>query len=233
MLFRSETRNKLLTALPELKPSKLRKALTAEHRTYLLGGLTPQERDRIHALALPGVTFEEEDKRVYPLGPSAAHIVGFSDSGGKGIAGVERSLDEQIREAGKAGAPVQLSIDLRVQAALEDEVARAAANQHAAGAVGIVTDIRTGEILALTSWPSYDPNQPGRALDNAKLNRAATQVYEMGSTFKIFTVATGLDSGKATMASTFDVTQPLRIGERAIHDSHKGHGVYKIGRAHV
>jgi cell division protein FtsI (penicillin-binding protein 3) len=216
----AETRRKLLAAAPALSPTRLNKALRAEHRSYVLGGLTPQDRARIHALALPGVSFEEEDKRVYPLGHSAAHIVGFADSGGKGIAGVERTFDKTIREAGRTGAAVPLSIDLRIQAALEDEVAATAADQQASGAVGIVTDITTGEVLAMTSWPSYDPGQAGKAPDWAKLNRAATQVYEMGSTFKVFTVAAGLDSGKASLTSTFDATAPMQIGERRIHDSH-------------
>jgi cell division protein FtsI (penicillin-binding protein 3) len=208
----------LLVAAPSLNPQRLRKALTADHQSYLLGGLTPQQRDRIHALGLPGLSFAEEDRRVYPLGVSAAHLVGFADSGGRGIAGVERALDLPIRDAGHTGAPVALSIDMRVQGALEDEVAKAAEALHAKGAVGLVTDVRTGEILGMSSWPSYDPAAPGRASDDAKLNRAATSVYEMGSTFKVFTLSAGLDTGTATLASHFDATQPLRIGDRVIHD---------------
>ena len=212
------TYNALLQAAPQLNPGRLHKALTADHQSYLLGGLTPEQRDRIHALGLPGLSFAEEDKRVYPLGISAAHVIGFSDSGGRGIAGVERSLDPAIRADGRAGAPVALSIDMRVQGALEDEVAKAADALHAKGAVGIVTDIQTGEILGMTSWPSYDPSAAGRASDDSKLNRAATSDYEMGSTFKVFTLSAGLDTGTATLNSRFDATQPLRIGDRTIHD---------------
>jgi cell division protein FtsI (penicillin-binding protein 3) len=208
----------LLRLQPTLNPGRLHKALTADHQSYLIGGLTPQERDAIHALGLPGLSFAEEDKRVYPLGLSAAHLIGFSDSGGRGIAGLERSLDNLIRADGRQGAPVQLSIDMRVQGALEDEVAKAADALHAKGAVGIVTDVQTGEILGLSSWPSYDPSAPGRASDDAKLNRAAASVYEMGSTFKVFTLSAGLETGAATLQSRFDATQPLRIGDRTIHD---------------
>jgi cell division protein FtsI (penicillin-binding protein 3) len=213
-----ETRRALLAAAPGLNPDRLSKALVADHQSYLLGGLTPQEKDRIHALGLPGVSFAEEDKRVYPLGLMAAHLIGFSDSGGRGIAGVERALDAEVVRDGRAGAPVQLSIDLRVQAALEDELAKSASALEAKGGAAIVTDARTGEILGLASWPSYDPNAPGRAADDAKLNRAASSVYEMGSTFKVFTLAAGLDSRTATIDSTFDAREPLRIGDRLIHD---------------
>ncbi len=217
---RNEARRALLLAAPGLNPQKLDKALTGEHRTYVLGGLTPQDRAKLHALGLPGVSFEEEDKRVYPLGTQAAHLIGFTDSGGRGIAGIERALDREIQQAGQGGAPVSLSIDLRVQAALEDELSQAAVAQGAAGAVGIVTDVKTGEILALSSWPSFDPNAPAALSDNDRLDRAAAQTYEMGSTFKVFTLSAALDTGAASLQSTFDASRPLRIGSREIHDDH-------------
>jgi cell division protein FtsI (penicillin-binding protein 3) len=216
----AEARRQLLAADPSINPQRLERALTGERRTYVLGGLTPQERDRIHALALPGVSFEEEDRRVYPLGSTAAHLLGFADTGGRGIAGVERAFDRDIQQAGRAGAPVQLSIDLRVQSALEDELFRAAQAQSAAGAVGLVTDVRTGEILGMASWPTYDPNDPGAGGDQGRLNRAAASVYEMGSTFKVFTMASALDSGSASLQTSIDASQPLHLGSRAIHDDH-------------
>jgi cell division protein FtsI (penicillin-binding protein 3) len=215
-----EARRALLAAAPGLNPQRLDKALQSEHRAYVLGGLTPQDRDRIHALGLPGVSFEEEDKRVYPLGTTAAHLIGFADSGGRGVAGVERSFDKDIAQAGRAGAPIALSIDLRVQSALEDELFRAAQAQGAHGAIGIVTDIHTGEILGMASWPAFDPNAPAAGSDDGRLDRAAASVYEMGSTFKVFTLAAALDSGQATLATTVDASQPLRLGTRAIHDYH-------------
>jgi cell division protein FtsI (penicillin-binding protein 3) len=214
----AETRRALLSVMPELKVDKLQKALTGERRSYLAGGLTPQERARVHALGLPGISFEEEDKRVYPLGVSAAHLIGFSDSGGRGLAGVERALDKEIQDSGRAGAPVQLSVDLRVQAALEDELRTVVLREQAVGGVGLVTDVKTGEILGMASFPDYDPNAPSSGTDSGRLNRAASSVYEMGSTFKVFTVATGLDTGVASMSSTFDASAPMKIGGRAIHD---------------
>ena len=224
----AESRRKLARLLPKVPPKRLKAALEGERRTFVVGGLTPQQRKAIHDLALPGVSFEEEDRRVYPLGVSAAHLVGFTDSAGKGLAGVERALDDEIRDAGRDGKPVALSIDLRVQAALEDELRRAAVDQGVKGGVGIVTNVRTGEILAMSSWPEFDPNAAGRAADDAKLNRAASSVYEMGSTFKVFTLAIGLDTGQATRSSTFDATSPLKLGNRAVRDYHAANRVMTL-----
>ncbi|MBX7248020.1 MAG: penicillin-binding protein 2 [Caulobacteraceae bacterium] len=214
----AETRRAIRRVLPKVSADRLRKAIQGQRRAFIIGGLTPQQRQAVHDLALPGVYFEEEDKRAYPLGTSAAHLIGFVDAGGKGLAGVERALDADIRTAGRDGRPVALSIDLRVQAALEDELAGAARDQQARGAVGIVTDVRTGEILGLASYPSFDPGAAGRASDDQRLNRATQAVYEMGSTFKVFTLAAALDSGAANRNSTFDVASPLNLGGRVVHD---------------
>jgi cell division protein FtsI (penicillin-binding protein 3) len=223
-----QTYNALLSVAPTLNHERLKKALVADHQSYLIGGLTPQERDRVHALGLPGISFAEEDKRVYPLGASAAHVIGFSDSGGRGIAGVEHGLDASIRDEGRNGAPVALSIDMRVQAALEDELAKAASAYQAKGAVGIITDTQTGEVLGLASWPSYDPSNPGQASDDSKLDRAATSVFEMGSTFKVFTMAAGVDSGKATLETMLDASTPLHFGNRTIHDDEAQNRVMSV-----
>lgn len=216
----AETRRALLSVLPDINYGRLEKALRGERRVFVQAGLTPEERAKVHALGLPGVSFEEEDRRVYPLGVGAGHLIGWADTGGRGLAGVEKAFDEEIRAAGAKGEPFELSIDLRVQAALQEELTRAAAEQNAKGAVGVVTNARTGEILGLASWPEVDPNTPAGAGPNAALNRAASSVYEMGSTFKVFTVAMGLDTGVASLDSTFDATSPMRIGNRAISDFH-------------
>lgn len=215
-----ETRRSLLKTLPNLEPERLDRALRGARRIFVLGALTPQERNRVHELGLPGVSFEPEQRRVYPLGTSAAHIVGFSDAGGEGISGAEAAFNDDIRGAARAGAPVALSIDLRVQGALEDELYKAVAEFKPKGAVGLVTDVHTGEILGMASWPAYDPNKPGKAGVYAQTNRAAATVYEMGSTFKGFTVAIGLDTGVATPESTFDARTPYKLGYRTITDYH-------------
>jgi len=215
-----ETRRNLLRTLPNLEPARLERALRGSRRVFVLGALTPEERNRVHELGLPGVSFEPEQRRVYPLGTSAAHIVGFSDAGGEGISGAEAAFNDDIRGGARLGTPTALSIDLRVQGALEDELYKAVAEFTPKGAVGLVTDIQTGEILGMASWPAYDPNKPGKAGVYAQTNRAAATVYEMGSTFKTFTVATGLDSGVATPESTFDARMPYHLGYRTITDYH-------------
>jgi cell division protein FtsI (penicillin-binding protein 3) len=223
-----ETRRALLATLPGLQPERLERALRSERRIFLVGSLTPEERNRIHDLGLPGLSFEPEQRRVYPLGTTAAHLIGFSDSGGEGVAGVEAALNEDIRAAAQGKGPVPLSIDLRVQGALEDELYKAVAEFTPKGAVGVVTDIHTGEILGMASWPVYDPNKPGASTPYVQNNRAAATVYEMGSTFKGFTVAVGLDSGVATPTSTFDATQPFHLGYRTIHDYHAARKVLTL-----
>ncbi|HEX3701645.1 MAG TPA: penicillin-binding protein 2 [Phenylobacterium sp.] len=221
----SETRRALSAALPEVAPERLERALRANRRSFLVGGLTPDARGRIDDLGLPGVSFEPESKRVYPLDQTAAHLIGFTDSGGEGLAGAELALNEDIHAAAGGGAAVPLSIDLRVQAALEDELGRAAATFQPKGAVGIVTNVHTGEILGLASWPTFDPNRAGESSPDARLDRAASSVFEMGSVFKAFTMAIGLDTGVATPQSTFDARTPFKLGYRTINDYHATHAI--------
>jgi len=228
----AETRRVLGAALPELQPGRLDHALAADKREYLYGGLTPDEKTRIEDLGLPGVSFEEEERRVYPLGPTAAHLIGFADKGGVGLSGAEHAFDGEIRDEAGASSPVALSMDLRVQAALDDELQKAAVKFGVPDAVGIVTNVRTGEVLALSSWPGFDPNNPGQASNYNLVNRAAASVYEPGSVFKVFTMAMGLDSGVATMRSTYNV-DTLQIGDRTIHDFHVVHGALTLPEVFV
>ncbi|THD81250.1 MAG: penicillin-binding protein 2 [Phenylobacterium sp.] len=221
----SETRRALGAALPDVTPERLERALRANRRTFLSGGLTPDARDKINDLGLPGVSFEPESKRVYPLDQTAAHLVGFTDSGGEGLAGAELAFNEDVRTAAGGGTALPLSIDLRIQAALEDELGKAASTFQPRGAVGIVTNVHTGEILGLASWPTFDPNRAGEASPDARLNRAASSVFEMGSVFKAFTMAIGLDTGVATPQSTFDARTPFKLGYRTITDYHATHAI--------
>jgi cell division protein FtsI (penicillin-binding protein 3) len=216
----AEVRRVLAAQLPQLSAQRLDHALAADKRQYLLGGLTPDEKTRIDNLGLPGLSFEPESKRVYPLGPTAGHLIGFVDRGGAGLSGAEFALDKQVRaEAGRG--PVPLSIDLRVQAALQDELQKAAVKYQAIGGVGIVTNVRTGEILGMASFPAFDPNASGSTPPQNMINHAAATVYEPGSVFKVFTLAMGIDSGIATPNTVFDV-RTLEMPGRTIHDYDKG-----------
>jgi cell division protein FtsI (penicillin-binding protein 3) len=224
----AETRRALTAALPEVAPERLERALRANRRTFLAGGLTPEVRSKINDLGLPGVSFEPESKRVYPLNATAAHLIGFTDSGGEGLSGAELAFNEDVRTGPTSGAAMPLSIDLRIQAALEDELGKAAATFQPKGAVGIVTDVHNGEILGLASWPTFDPNRATDSSPDARLNRAASSVFEMGSVFKAFTMAIGLDAGVATPQSTFDARSDFHIGYRTIHDYHATHKVLTL-----
>jgi cell division protein FtsI (penicillin-binding protein 3) len=215
-----EVRRVLGVALPELSADRLDRALKADRRQYLIGGLTPADKDRIDDLGLPGLSFQPEPKRAYLMGPTAGHLIGFVDRGGVGISGAELALDKPIRaDAGKSSVP--LSIDLRVQAALQDEVEKAGTNFRALDAIGIVTDVKTGEILGMASWPDFDPNNIGATPPADMINHVTSTVFEPGSVFKVFTLAMGIDSGIANINTVFDTTTPLQIGNQKIRDDEK------------
>jgi cell division protein FtsI (penicillin-binding protein 3) len=217
----AETQRVLTQVLPGLQAQRLAKALKSDRREYLIGGLTPDQKAKLEDLGLPGVSFEEEQKRVYPLGSTAAHLVGFSDKSGTGLSGAELALDSAIKDnAGRE--PVALAMDLRVQAALDDELSKAVAKFHALGGIGIVVNVRTGEILGFSSQPDFDLNQAGKSTPDQMVDRGAGSVYELGSVFKAFTLAAGLDSGVVTLNSTFDVSHPIELGGRLVHDYDKG-----------
>lgn len=210
----------LRAALPRIPASRLNRVLNGERRLIVLTGLTPSERAAVHDLALGGVTFEPEDRRVYPLGASARHLIGVADTGNVGVSGAELAFDKEIKAAGMAGQDFPLSIDLRVQGVLENELAVAADAAQAKGAVGIITDVQTGEVLGMASWPTFDPDRRSAADEGATLNRVTSAHYEMGSVFKSFTVAAGLDTGRADMNTLFDASQTFMIGNRRINDFH-------------
>ena len=216
----SETRRVLAVAVPEIDVVRLERALQGRRREFLLGGLTPEQKLRLQDLGLPGISFEEEERRVYPLGATAAHLIGFSGKGGAGLAGAELALDQTVRNGAAQHDAIPLAVDLRIQSALEDEVQKAVREFQAKGAVGLVTNVHTGEVLGMVSYPDFDPNLAGQTSPDQLRNRAAAQVYEMGSIFKVFTVAAGLDSGAATLSATFDATTPITIDGQTIHDYH-------------
>ena len=217
-----ETRDELIEALPRISADRLDRTIKGGRRTLLIGGLTREERDLVHDLGRPGVEFQETPKRTYPLGTTAAHLIGFTDTGGHGLSGAEKALDGDIHGAAAGGGAIQLAMDLRVQAALQDELQKAAAKYQTLGAMGIVVDVHTGEILAMSSWPSFDPNDPGRSPMSAQINQVAQSRYELGSVFKAFTLAMALDTGVINMNTTFDVHAPLELGGKPIHDFDKG-----------
>jgi cell division protein FtsI (penicillin-binding protein 3) len=213
-----EAADRLVQILPELNRADLVEKLTSGRRfIYLRRNLTPRQQAAINAAGIPGVYFENSERRVYPQGTLAAHILGATDPDNRGIAGLERTFDQRLKED---STPVQLSVDLRVQAALRDTLAEAMEKFSAVGAAGVVMDVRTGQIVAMVSLPDYDPADFGNAPKDAQFNRATLGVYEMGSTFKLFNTAMALDSGLVRVTDMYDTSKPLRIARFTINDDH-------------
>jgi cell division protein FtsI (penicillin-binding protein 3) len=220
----------LLTAtMPDLDPGELRERLSSRKGfVWLKREITPQQQKDIHRLGLPGVGFLRENKRVYTSGPTVSHLIGLVNVDNQGIAGIEKWLDgnglADLHRAGFATdrlqKPVELAVDLRVEHALRDELLKAKDKFSAKAASGIVSNVKTGEIIAMVSLPDFDPNNPREANDPDRINRLTTGVYEMGSTFKAFTLAMALDSGKVNLNSMFDARAPLQYGKFKIHDDH-------------
>jgi len=210
-----EAAKELAGVLPDLSAAEL-KAKLASDKTFvwLQRNLTPRQQLDVTRLGIPGLYFQAEEKRVYPLGSLVSHVVGFTDLDNKGIAGIEDSFDDVL-----AGGrhPVQLSLDVRIQKILREELTRGISDFSAIGGAGIVLDARTGEILAMVSLPDFDPNQVGTASPEQRFNRATLGIYEMGSTFKVFNTAMALDSGRIHLTDRFDV-HPISIGRYTIHD---------------
>ncbi|WP_424627643.1 peptidoglycan D,D-transpeptidase FtsI family protein [Bradyrhizobium sp. SYSU BS000235] len=220
----------LLTAtLPDLDAGEVRDRLSSKKGfVWLKREITPQQQKDIYRLGIPGIGFLRENKRVYPTGAEVSHLIGLVNVDNQGIAGIEKWLDSNgLADLHRAGfatdrqqEPVQLSVDLRVEHALRDELMKAKDKFHAKAASGIVSDVHTGEVVAMVSLPDFDPNNPREANDPDRINRLTTGVYEMGSTFKAFTLAMALDSGKATLNSMWDARGPLHYGKFKIHDDH-------------
>lgn len=216
---RDAVKNDLMQALPGVSHDLLEKAFRTNGRTLVAAMLKQADRDRILNYGLPGVTFEAQRVRDYPLGTTGAFYIGMTKRAGEGMSGAELALQDSITaNAVHDDQPVQLAMDLRVQGALENELRAVAVDQGVQGAVGIVTNVRTGEVLALASYPEFDLSNPGAYDDNARRNRAAVDRFEVGSIFKVVSIAVGLDTGTATLNSVYDGRQPLQIGTRLIHD---------------
>ncbi|MBI1188081.1 MAG: penicillin-binding protein 2 [Alphaproteobacteria bacterium] len=215
----------LLRLFPDLDADDtLRRLTDTRVRTvYIRRSLHPRQRAEVRALALPGLGFEAQPLRVYPMGPLAGHVLGRVDPDLTPLAGVERGLDAEIRRAGAVGETLRLSLDVRIQFAVEDELARAARETGARGGAAVVLDGRSGETLAMASWPGVDPNHRGAIPDAAIANRAAARRYEMGSTMKSFTVAMALEEGLASPRERFTLA-PFNVDGVEISDLHPFEG---------
>jgi cell division protein FtsI (penicillin-binding protein 3) len=188
---------------------------------YLRRRAPPELVEAVNALGEPGLSLDREPDRLYPQTSLAAHVIGYTDVDGRGTAGMERAFDERLSDPASRGHPLTLSISSRVQQALEHELLNAMTTYSAIGAAGIVMDIHTGEVLAMTSLPQLNPNAAGQGSDEARFNRATLGVYEMGSTFKPFTVAMAMDSGIIkSMGQIYNCPHELHVYGQTVHDTH-------------
>jgi cell division protein FtsI (penicillin-binding protein 3) len=211
-----ETAHKLKQALPRMDEAQAAARLAgAKAFVYLERQITPMEELAINALGIPGVYFEPGEKRHYPLGHVAAQVLGGVDVDSHGVAGVERAFEQRLETNSK---PLRLSIDVRVQSVMRDELEKSKDEFQAIGACGIVMDVHTGEVLAMVSLPDYDANEFGATPPDDRFNRAVTGMYEPGSTFKLQTAGMALDFGSAHIWDQFDAAHNIKIGRFTITD---------------
>ncbi|HEX8308016.1 MAG TPA: penicillin-binding protein 2 [Allosphingosinicella sp.] len=213
---------KLAQLMPERSAAEYKAMLTSgKTYVYLSRRAVPELVAAVNALGEPAIEFGREPQRLYPQTAMAGHILGWTDFDGNGVAGMERVLQDRLSDPAMRGTPVALSIDARVQGVMEAELSAAMTKFSAIGAAGIVLDIKTGEVIAMTSLPQLNPNKPGRNAEQAGFNRATLGVYELGSTFKPFTVAMAMDTGHVkSFGQMYNCPRGLRAGGFTITDTH-------------
>ena len=229
----------LLTAvLPDVDAKELRDRLGSRKGfVWVKRAVTPKQQQEVYRLGLPGVGFLPENKRVYPNGPIAAHVLGFANLDGVGISGLEKYIDGQgLADLHGAGfkltpddlKPITTSLDLRATFAVREELEKGVVKFKAKAGAAAILDVNTGEIVAMASLPDYDPNTPADALDPNHINRLSVGVYEMGSTFKAISIAMALEANKVTLRSSIDARDSLRYGRFTIHDFHAQHRMLTV-----
>ncbi|QGN55568.1 penicillin-binding protein 2 [Novosphingobium sp. Gsoil 351] len=215
-----EVAHALALVFPDADEADLLRRLKAGKPGYLHRRVLPEQANRIHALGEPALEFPREPDRFYPQGSLAAHVLGFVAADGHGRVGMEQVFDKQLTDPALRARPEMLSLDMRVQGALEDELSRGMLETDAIGAAGVVLDVDSGEILALASLPSFNPNRPDQAVNRLVFNKVTNQVYELGSTFKPITVAAAIDAGTITNLAKRYSAAPIQIDGFTIKDSH-------------
>ncbi len=207
----------LAKILPDLDVKKTEEHLSSGSAfTYIHRNLTPAQQYDVNQLGYPGLSFEDADVRLYPQGRLFAHILGKTDIDNRGISGLEKHFDAEL----KNGKPLRLSVDVRAQSAATEAARNAMETYKATAASAVVQNVHTGEIVAMVSLPDFDPNHTETMTSENMFNHASLGVYELGSVFKIFNTAIALESGKVQVYDRFDTTEPLRIARRTIRDTH-------------
>lgn len=232
---RKELASQLAAIFPDTSATEFYAKLTSKNAGYLRKRALPEQVRQVHNLGEIAIEFPREATRLYPQHDMAAHVLGFVNRDGKGAMGMERVMNDHLRDPAKRGKPLNLSLDVRVQAALESELASGMSATGAKGAAGVILDVETGEVVAMATLPSFNPNRPvfanipdqgqtiaeGRYPISRQTNNVTNRVYELGSTFKPLTVAAALDAGTVRdLSIRYDATRPLEIGGFKIRDTH-------------
>lgn len=213
-----EVVKKLRTVLPAVGSDALLKRLQSKKSfIWIARHLTPQQKEKVLRLGIPGLNFMSDQRRIYPHGSLVSHILGVTNVDNQGIAGIEKSMDSYLTSNQE---PLQLSVDLRVQHIVRDELVKGVAEFNADGAAGMLMDIKTGEVVAMVSLPDFNPNHPNDCPKDNHFNKLTLGTYEMGSTMKAATIAMALEYGVAKLSTVYDVTHPIHIGRFKITDNH-------------
>ena len=228
VLDKDEVVEKLAGVLPGIDQRGLLSGLNDKTRRFvwIKRGMTPAEAAKVHDLGLPGLSFRDELRRVYPAGEDAGHVLGFVDVDNRGAGGIERYIDAQnlfdlTDGAGRSDRPpLALSLDLAVQHSLHAELEQAIGDYHAAAAAGLVLDVQTGEVLADVSLPDYAAGNAAASLESNRLDRIEGGTFELGSVFKTITLAMAEDAGVLKPDKTYDTSLPLQVGAFSIDDFH-------------
>jgi cell division protein FtsI (penicillin-binding protein 3) len=210
----------LKRVFPDIDEAATAKRLASGKSGYLRRRVLPEEANRVHDIGELALETPQESDRHYPQGSMAAHVLGYVAADGHGRVGMEQVLDKELLNPATRGQPIALSIDMRVQGALEDELRKGMLSVNALGAAGIVLDVDTGEVMALASLPEFDPNRIDEEGESYMFNRVTNQVYELGSTFKPLTVAAAIDAGVVRDFGKRYNAQPIQVGRFSIKDSH-------------
>ena len=238
LIDKDEAVELLTAALPDVNATELRRKLASNKGfVWVKRAVTAKEQQEVFHLGLPGVGFLPENKRVYPNGPIAAHVLGFANLDGVGISGLEKYIDTQglsdlngmgFKVSANDLKPLVTSLDLRATYAVRDELAKGVEKFKAKAGAAAILDVNTGEVIAMASLPDFDPNHPVDALNPNNINRLSVGVYEMGSTFKAISIAMALEANKVTLRSQLDARDVLRYGRFTIHDFHAQHRMLTV-----
>jgi cell division protein FtsI (penicillin-binding protein 3) len=233
MVDRERAARELARIFPDLDGAKLLEQFTGERKfLWIKRRISPEQMQAVHDIGDPGLLFGPREMRLYPNGRLASHVLGGASFGREGVdsaevigvAGVEKTFDDFLRDPENDGRPLQLSLDLSVQAVVEQVLAGGMRLMNAKGATAILMDAHTGEIISMASLPDFDPNDrpplptSGDPSDSPLFNRAVQGVYELGSTFKIFPVAQAIELGVVNTSTMIDTKGPMRWGRFRISD---------------